>query len=72
MKIIGGKYRNRNFFMPEGIRPTQNIVRKAIFDLIGHDLEGVELLDLFAGSGADPRRLPRQQTYRQDPRRLRL
>jgi len=52
MKISGGKFRGKNIFMPEGIRPTQNIVRKALFDIIGHDLEGIEFLELFAGSGA--------------------
>jgi len=38
--------------MPAGIRPTQNVVRAAIFDLLGHDLSGVTFLELFAGSGA--------------------
>ena len=52
MRIIGGKFKNRNFFMPEGIRPTQNVVRKAIFDLLGHDWEGINFLELFAGSGS--------------------
>jgi 16S rRNA (guanine966-N2)-methyltransferase len=52
VKIIGGKFRGRNFYMPAGIRPTQDIARKALFDILGQDLEGVTLLDLFAGSGA--------------------
>ena len=52
MKIIGGQYKGHNFFMPAGIRPTQNIVRKALFDLLGQDLSGLTFLDLFAGSGA--------------------
>ena len=52
MKIIAGKYKGRNFYMPAGIRPSQGILREAIFDLLGHDLEGVSFLDLFAGSGA--------------------
>ncbi len=38
--------------MPFGIRPTQSIARKALFDILGQDLEGMTLLDLFAGSGA--------------------
>ena len=38
--------------MPFGIRPTQSIARKALFDILGQDLEGVTFLDLFAGSGA--------------------
>ena len=52
MKILGGNLKGRNFYMPAGIRPTQNVVRAAIFDLLGHDLSGVSLLELFAGSGA--------------------
>src|SRR5476651_1685535 len=52
MKILGGKYKSRNFYMPEGIRPTQNVLREAVFDLLGHDLSGLSLLELFAGSGA--------------------
>ena len=52
MKILGGKYKNRNFYMPEGIRPTQNVLRAAIFDLLGHDFTGLSFLELFAGSGA--------------------
>jgi len=38
--------------MPAGIRPTPNIVRKALFDLLGQDLTGMTFLELFAGSGA--------------------
>jgi 16S rRNA (guanine966-N2)-methyltransferase len=52
MKIINGEYSGRNIYMPEGIRPTQNMLRKAIFDIIGHDLAGMSFLELFAGSGA--------------------
>ena len=52
MKILGGKLKGRNIYMPFGIRPTQNIVRKALFDVLGQDLEGLAFLDLFAGSGA--------------------
>lgn len=37
--------------MPRGIRPTQDKVRKAIFDILG-DIEGLSFLELFAGSGA--------------------
>jgi len=52
LKVLGGKLKGRNFFMPAGIRPTQSITRKALFDMIGHDQSGVKFLDLFAGSGA--------------------
>ena len=52
MKIIGGKYKNRNFYMPKDCRTTQNVVRKALFDFLGQDMEGLDFLDLYAGSGA--------------------
>ena len=51
MRIISGKYKGRTIKMPEGIRPTQNKVRKALFDILG-DIEGLSFLELFAGSGA--------------------
>jgi len=38
--------------MPAGIRPTQAIVCKSLFDILGQDLEGVMFLDMFAGSGS--------------------
>lgn len=51
MKIIAGQFKGRNFFMPTDIRPTQNIVRKSLFDMLGQDLEGISFVDIFAGSG---------------------
>jgi len=51
MRIISGKYKGRIVKMPKGIRPTQNKVRKALFDILG-DVEGLSFLELFAGSGA--------------------
>jgi len=51
MRIITGKYRGMAIAMPQGIRPTQNRIRKALFDVIG-DIEGLTFLELFAGSGA--------------------
>jgi 16S rRNA (guanine966-N2)-methyltransferase len=52
MKILGGSLKGRNFFMPATIRPTQDSLRAAIFDIMGHDFSGLRFLDLFAGSGA--------------------
>lgn len=37
--------------MPAKIPPTQNVVRKAVFDILG-DISGMDFLELFAGSGA--------------------
>ncbi|MDP8213295.1 MAG: 16S rRNA (guanine(966)-N(2))-methyltransferase RsmD [Candidatus Zapsychrus exili] len=52
MKITGGKYKNRNIYISADIRPTQHVTRKAIFDILGHDFEGLRVLELCAGSGA--------------------
>lgn len=53
MRIIGGEFRSRLIMMPKGveIRPTQDKVRQAIFNLLA-DVNGKRVLELFAGSGA--------------------
>jgi len=53
MRIIGGQYRSRIISMPKGVemRPTQDKVREAIFNILG-DITGCRVLELFAGSGA--------------------
>ncbi len=51
MRIISGKYRGRQLVAVASIRPTQNKVRKALFDILG-DIEGLSFLELFAGTGA--------------------
>lgn len=51
MRITSGKFKNRQLFMPKGIRPTQNKARKAVFDILA-GVEGLSFLELFAGSGA--------------------
>ena len=53
MRIIGGEYRSRIIDMPKGVemRPTQDKVREAIFNILG-DISGKVVLDLFSGSGA--------------------
>jgi len=51
MRIIGGRYKGKQIITVGGIRPTQNKVRKALFDILG-DIEGLSFLELFAGSGA--------------------
>lgn len=52
MQIISGSFKGRRIRFPEGIRPTQNKVRKAIFDCLGDCIKGSVFLELFAGSGA--------------------
>lgn len=54
MRIIAGKYKRRNVIWPEdstNIRPTKDRIREALFSALG-DLEGKNVLDLYAGSGA--------------------
>jgi len=51
MRINTGIYKGRKIILPEGIRPTQEKVRKALFDILG-DIEGLSFLELFAGSGS--------------------
>ena len=51
MRITTGKYKGRIITAPKGIRPTEERVRKAFFDIMG-DISGLSFLELFAGSGA--------------------
>lgn len=51
MKIISGIYKGKNVRACGSIRPTQDNVRKALFDILA-DIEGLSFLELFAGSGA--------------------
>jgi 16S rRNA (guanine(966)-N(2))-methyltransferase RsmD len=51
MRITTGIYKGRILKMPKSIRPTQDKVRKALFDILG-DITGSSFLELFAGSGA--------------------
>jgi 16S rRNA (guanine966-N2)-methyltransferase len=53
LRIVGGTKRGRRFKVPARgeVRPTADRVREAIFDALG-PVEGLHVLDLFAGSGA--------------------
>jgi 16S rRNA (guanine966-N2)-methyltransferase len=54
MRITGGQRKGRILASPKGLetRPTSDQVREAIFNIIGQDLRGVKVLDLFAGTGS--------------------
>ena len=52
LRVSGGEARGRRLKAPKNIRPTQGMVKQAIFNLVGPDIEGATVLDLFAGSGA--------------------
>ncbi|HEY2537449.1 MAG TPA: 16S rRNA (guanine(966)-N(2))-methyltransferase RsmD [Solirubrobacteraceae bacterium] len=53
MRVIAGRYGGRRLSAPKGrgTRPTSERVREALFAMLG-DIEGVRVLDLFAGTGA--------------------
>src|SRR3569623_1943572 len=58
MRIVAGRFRGRALPAPEGrdIRPTSDRVRESNFNILtsrlGPDLDGLRVLDLFAGTGA--------------------
>jgi 16S rRNA (guanine966-N2)-methyltransferase len=52
LRVAGGEARGRRLKAPKGIRPTQGMVKEAIFNLIGPGIAEAHVLDLFAGSGA--------------------
>lgn len=54
MRIIAGEYRGRQLKSPkhEGVRPTADRVREALFNILGDRVCEAVFLDLFAGTGA--------------------
>ncbi|HNY74567.1 MAG TPA: RsmD family RNA methyltransferase, partial [Bacilli bacterium] len=54
IRIIGGKHRSRLIETPpsEIVLPTKNMVREALFSILGRKVSNAIVLDLFAGSGA--------------------
>ncbi len=59
MRIVSGKHRGRPIQVPrtEGLRPTADRVREAVFNILEHGIDWVGfaesgVLDLFAGTGA--------------------
>jgi len=51
MRIISGRWRGRTLKCPRGVRATTDRVKEAIFSILG-DARDLQVLDLFAGSGA--------------------
>jgi 16S rRNA (guanine966-N2)-methyltransferase len=58
MRIVAGRFRGKALLSPEdeSIRPTSDRAREALFNIlasrIGVSLDGLKVLDLFAGTGA--------------------
>ena len=53
MRVVAGRYGGRTLKAPRGrdVRPTADRVREALFSILG-PMEGLAVLDLFAGTGA--------------------
>jgi len=54
LRIVAGRLKGRRLRVPSdaGLRPTSERAREALFNILGQDLSGFDVLDLFAGSGA--------------------
>lgn len=50
--VTSGTLKGRQLAVAGGIRPTQERVRKALFDVLQQVIEGGVFLELYAGSGA--------------------
>jgi 16S rRNA (guanine966-N2)-methyltransferase len=52
VRLTAGIWRGRKLAIPQGIRPTTELARKAAFDILGEAVVGARVLDACAGSGA--------------------
>lgn len=54
MRIISGKYRGRILVSPKdnNVRPTSDMIKESVFNIIQDKVPFSRFLDLFAGSGA--------------------
>jgi 16S rRNA (guanine(966)-N(2))-methyltransferase RsmD len=54
LRIVGGEARGRRLRAVPGrsTRPTADRVRQSLFDLLGQRMDGLRVLDLYAGTGA--------------------
>jgi 16S rRNA (guanine966-N2)-methyltransferase len=52
LRVSGGEARGRRLKAPRRIRPTQGLVKEAIFNIVAAEVVDAVVLDLFAGSGA--------------------
>lgn len=52
MKVLSGKLRGRKIVAAKDTRPVSERIRKSCFDILGPEVKGRRVLDLFAGSGS--------------------
>jgi len=51
MRVISGQFKGRRLIAPKLVKPTEEKVRKALFDILMHVIKGSRFLDLYAGCG---------------------
>lgn len=53
MRVVAGRFGGRTLKGPshQGLRPTSDRVREAVFNILGNRVSGARVLDLFAGTG---------------------
>lgn len=54
MRVISGKAKGKKLKAPPGIntRPITDMIKEALFNILGTDVVNADFLDLFAGSGS--------------------
>lgn len=54
LRLIAGQWRGRKLpiLTSEGLRPTTDRVRETLFNWLQFDIQGAQVVDLFAGSGS--------------------
>jgi 16S rRNA (guanine(966)-N(2))-methyltransferase RsmD len=54
MRIVAGTWRGRTLKSPnwDGLRPTSDRLRETLFNILGPSIEGLRVLDGYAGTGA--------------------
>src|SRR3989338_3709467 len=54
MRVIAGKFKSRKLKFPKtrDIRPATDRLKETIFNVLGQDLSGLAVLDIYAGMGS--------------------
>ena len=54
MRVIAGRYKGRRLKAPtwDGLRPTSDKLRETLFNILGPRIEGANMFDGYAGTGA--------------------
>jgi 16S rRNA (guanine966-N2)-methyltransferase len=54
LRIISGEFKGRRLKAPawDGLRPTSDKLRETLFNVLGQRLDGLRVLDAYAGTGA--------------------